>query len=91
MNDLLRRLAQELSLRRLLSSIGFAIAVVLVVTTNASAQTAAASIPLACASKAGERQVCPADTSGGVALVRSTGASACLLGKTWAMTRRACG
>jgi len=83
MNHLLRRLAHELSQCRLLSSIGLAIAVVLGVTTNASAQTAAASTPLACASKAGERQVCAANTSGGVALVRSTGASACLLGKTW--------
>jgi hypothetical protein len=70
-------------LRRLLSIIGFAIAVWLVVATNASAQTAAAGTPLACASKAGERQVCAADTSGGVALVRSTGTSDCLLGKTW--------
>jgi hypothetical protein len=34
-------------------------------------------------SKAGERTQCPADTSGGVALIKSTGPSACLLGKTW--------
>jgi hypothetical protein len=36
-----------------------------------------------CASKAGERQACPADTSKGVALGRSTGDAACLLGHTW--------
>jgi len=38
---------------------------------------------LACASKAGERVVCEADTSMGVALARSAGGAACLLGKTW--------
>src|SRR4030095_1473857 len=31
----------------------------------------------------GERQHCPASTSAGVALVKSTGAAPCLLGKTW--------
>jgi hypothetical protein len=31
----------------------------------------------------GERQVCAGDTSAGVALVKSTGPAACLLGKTW--------
>ena len=36
-----------------------------------------------CSSKAGERQHCRADTSAGVALQRSTGEAACLLGKTW--------
>jgi Protein of unknown function (DUF3011) len=36
-----------------------------------------------CASKIGERQECPADTSRGVVLARSFGESACLLGKTW--------
>jgi hypothetical protein len=36
-----------------------------------------------CSSKAGERQGCPADTSKGVALSRSMGDAACLLGKTW--------
>ena len=38
---------------------------------------------VACASKSGERQHCPADTSAGVTLVRSTGEVACLLGRTW--------
>lgn len=36
-----------------------------------------------CASRAGERQHCPADTSQGVALARSTGQAPCLLGKSW--------
>ena len=36
-----------------------------------------------CTSKPGGRQHCVADTSAGVVLVRSTGAAACLLGKTW--------
>ena len=40
-------------------------------------------LTVACGSKPGERQHCPADTSGGVAIVRSHGESACLLGKTW--------
>ena len=38
---------------------------------------------VSCSSKPGERQHCPADTSGGVALQRSTGEAACLLGRTW--------
>jgi hypothetical protein len=38
---------------------------------------------VSCGSKPGERTHCPADTSGGVALVSSSGESACLLGKTW--------
>ena len=36
-----------------------------------------------CASKPGARTECPANTTKGVALVRSSGESACLLGKTW--------
>jgi hypothetical protein len=39
--------------------------------------------PLLCASGPGERTVCPADTSAGVALQRSTGSVACLLGRNW--------
>src|SRR5436190_8347391 len=38
---------------------------------------------ITCESKAGTRTSCPADTSSGVVLVRSTGESPCLLGKTW--------
>jgi predicted porin len=36
-----------------------------------------------CVSKQGERQVCKADTSAGVALSRSTGDTNCLLGRNW--------
>ena len=36
-----------------------------------------------CTSKPGERTQCPADTSAGVVLLRSTGEAPCLLGRTW--------
>ena len=39
--------------------------------------------PVTCTSKPGERTNCPANTSAGVALVRSTGSAECVLGKTW--------
>ena len=38
---------------------------------------------MACSSKLGERSSCPADTSKGVVLLRSSGQAPCLLGKTW--------
>ena len=38
---------------------------------------------VSCTSQPGERDHCTADTSAGVALVRSSGAAPCLLGKTW--------
>src|SRR6185503_21078434 len=38
---------------------------------------------ITCVSKLGERQVCTADTTAGVVLVRSIGESECLLGKNW--------
>jgi hypothetical protein len=47
--------------------------------TSTSLQAATVS----CASKPGEREQCGADTSAGVALVRSFGEAPCLLGKTW--------
>ena len=50
---------------------------------DAADATTPAPDPIACQSSAGARQHCPADTSSGVALVKSTGAAACLLGKTW--------
>jgi hypothetical protein len=55
----------------------------LLVPTLALAEEPPAAAPLVCESKAGERQACPGDTSAGVALMKSTGTSACLLGKTW--------
>ena len=38
---------------------------------------------ISCQSRDGDRQHCTAITSSGVALVKSTGTAACLLGKTW--------
>jgi hypothetical protein len=51
----------------------------------ASAQTTAPAdvTQVTCSSSEGQRQVCPADTSRGVVLKASTGASPCLLGRTW--------
>ena len=40
-------------------------------------------VTVSCASKIGETTHCPADTSKGVVLARSSGTAACLLGKTW--------
>jgi len=45
-----------------------------------------AAVVVPCTSKVGERQECPADTSRGVVLTRSYGASPCLLGKSWGYT-----
>ena len=46
--------------------------------------TGSVSVNITCASKpGGERQVCQADTSAGVALVHSTGDASCLLGRNW--------
>jgi hypothetical protein len=36
-----------------------------------------------CSSQSGGREHCPADTSGGIALVRATGTVTCLLGRNW--------
>src|SRR6478672_7658278 len=38
---------------------------------------------ITCVSKTGQRQVCKADTRAGVALLRSAGDAACLLGRNW--------
>jgi hypothetical protein len=48
---------------------------------DTATQFSAASVN--CASKLGERTSCPADTTAGVVLKRSTGEAPCLLGKTW--------
>ena len=47
---------------------------------GASAQAAST---VTCLSEPGQRQECPADTSGGVALERQTGTAECLLGVNW--------
>jgi len=57
--------------------------------TAASASPSSPDAPIAplqtiqCTSTAGRREYCPATTSDGVALVKSTGDAPCLLGKTW--------
>ena len=70
----------------------FALLAATLVATAAGSSAALAQTPapsgsqrvrVACASKPGERQHCPADTSKGVVLGRSTGEAPCLLGKTW--------
>ena len=52
-------------------------------TPSSPDNTSAAQNRVSCASQPGERQHCAADTSAGVALASSSGASPCLLGKTW--------
>jgi Protein of unknown function (DUF3011) len=54
-----------------------------VVAQDTQGSAASTLVTVTCASRAGERQVCPAHTSTGVTLVKSTGPTACLLGKTW--------
>src|SRR5262249_10491171 len=51
--------------------------------TAPAEETAVRPVTIACSSKPGERQDCPADTSRGVVLARSTGEAPCLLGKSW--------
>jgi len=71
----------------MIGQLGFRVtprAVLIVVGLAALPQTLAAqAATVTCSSKAGEKQQCAADTSGGVALRRSTGEAACLLGRTW--------
>jgi hypothetical protein len=52
-------------------------------TPSASSAAVPTTITIRCSSKPGERQHCPADTSHGVTLARSAGASPCMLGRTW--------
>jgi Protein of unknown function (DUF3011) len=55
--------------------------------TTGNASAASDPVPdqprISCQSQATDRNHCQADTSSGVALVKSTGTVACLLGKTW--------
>jgi Protein of unknown function (DUF3011) len=84
-----RRVAGPVAVPR--TRLPLCIATILLGLTTIAVETARAqeqSEPLAndrvsCVSKAGERQHCPADTSSGVALAKSTGTAPCLLGKTW--------
>jgi hypothetical protein len=61
----------------MLSSLTVGVAVADETAPTASSRT------LQCVSDQGERRECPADTSAGVALVRSIGSTECLLGKNW--------
>jgi hypothetical protein len=54
------------------------------VAAQAPVAAAGASASLvSCASEGIERRSCPADTSGGIALIRATGSAPCLLGRNW--------
>jgi hypothetical protein len=48
-----------------------------------AAPVAGPSSTISCQSQPGSREHCVAETSGGVALVKSSGSTMCLLGKTW--------
>ena len=69
------------------SSCGFLVMTCLYMTPCALAQSSTPNqtMPtvITCTSTKGQRQVCKADTAAGVALLRSTGESNCLLGNTW--------
>jgi hypothetical protein len=64
-----------------LSVVLFLVTAVAVVAQEPGAGRAA--VTVTCSSTGAERQQCPADTSKGVILARSTGEAPCLLGKTW--------
>jgi hypothetical protein len=49
----------------------------------AASEPPAGMATVACGAAAGQRQHCACNTAAGVALLRSTGEKACLLGKTW--------
>src|SRR5258705_3593146 len=46
-------------------------------------KTSAGNNRVSCESQPGGREHCPADTSAGVVLAKSSGSAPCLLGKTW--------
>jgi hypothetical protein len=50
---------------------------------DASGAAGLGTVLLSCAAEPGARRLCAADTSAGVALLKTTSAAACLLGKTW--------
>lgn len=52
-------------------------------TAQDSSASASKTPDVVCASKAGERQSCAADTQGGVTLLQSMGPVACVLGSNW--------
>jgi len=62
---------------------GWLLVAVVPVHAQDASTPAASQDRISCESQGGERQHCSADTSSGVALVKSTGSAPCLLGKTW--------
>ena len=73
-----------LALFLLLAGTGFAQDVSPEQTGSSSTATAQPTVTsVTCASKAGERSHCDANTSEGVKLTRSTGTASCVLGKSW--------
>jgi DUF3011 family protein len=61
----------------------FAVLFLLTFDPNVSSAQEVSGERVACASEPGARTDCPANTSAGVVLTRSTGVAPCLLGKTW--------
>ena len=59
----------------------FALALLMILPQFVLAQAQVTTVT--CSSKPGERTDCPADTSKGVILAKSTGEAPCLLGKSW--------
>jgi hypothetical protein len=86
-----------MSIGRLSGSVCFAGILIVTALANGAAQSTsgqtsppdqtppgqATQTTVTCASKTGEQVHCPAATTAGVALVRSTGPAACVLGNTW--------
>jgi len=71
------------AIARRLIPLAFVAAPALALTPDAPPGDVTAPDSISCASRTGQRQHCAADTSAGVALVKSTGEAPCLLGKTW--------
>lgn len=59
------------------------VAIAALLPANATAQPPGPDVAVVCAARPGERITCAADTTRGVTLMKSTGAVACELGKTW--------
>ena len=72
--------SRQTNMKNLYLAVSVAAAVLLVANANA-AESGTTSV--SCASVSGQRQHCAANTSAGILMARSTGDSACLLGKSW--------
>lgn len=56
--------------------------------TSVIAQPQTSAVTIGCASTGNDRTYCPANTTDGVVLVRSTGSTACILGRNWGYDQR---